>query len=56
MEEGKERLERRKLQEEYDRRGLKSHGEYKRAVADCASFINSETSWTEERAMRKATC
>lgn len=37
-------------------KGLKSHGEYNRAVADCASFINSEASWIEERAMRKATC
>lgn len=58
MDKGRERrrLERRELQEKYDRRGLKSHGEYNRAVADCASFINSEASWIEERAMRKATC
>lgn len=53
---GEEKVGKEELQEEHDRKGLKSHGKYNRDVADCASFINSEASWIKERAMRKATC
>lgn len=43
--------------EKQARKGLKSHGAYRRAVGDFASIINSEASWIEEGAiMQKATC